>query len=157
MTTIARIRTVGLLACLVVGISARPASAQEFGGRLGVSGDPGQFYVGVHGDFGQVVPPLSLRPNFEAGFGSGGQLYGFNIEFTYPLALSGSLQNAPYKPYILAGPALVVAHASGGGSSTGAGFNFGFGLKNSKGLFGEIKFGVADSPTIKFGIGVNFG
>src|SRR5262245_58566964 len=106
-TMIATTRTVVVLTILLVACSARPASAQmKFGGRLGVAGDPNQFYIGPHFDFGPVVPPLVFRPNIEAGFGSGGQLVDFNIEFLYRLKLTGSLRNAPWQPYVVAGPAL---------------------------------------------------
>jgi hypothetical protein len=159
MTTIARIGTVGLLACLLTMVSAGQAQAQDIGGRLGVSGDPTQFYLGLHSDFGQVIPQLNFRPNFEAGFGDNVQVYAFNIEFVYPITLTGSAANAPWKPYILAGPALVVAHESAGNVSatnTGGGFNIGFGLTHTRGPFTEIKIGVADSPSFKFGVGMNF-
>ncbi|OFW32979.1 MAG: hypothetical protein A3G76_10445 [Acidobacteria bacterium RIFCSPLOWO2_12_FULL_65_11] len=161
-TTIARIRTVVLLACLLVGLSASSAGAQslsDLGGRLGVSGGPSQFYIGGHGAFGPLVDQLWFRPNLEAGFGDNVTVLAFNIEFQYRIKLTGSLSNAPWSPYIIAGPALVYAHTSVGnfsGSSTGGGFNIGFGLQHSRGLFTEIKFGVADSPDFKFGVGYNF-
>ena len=158
MKTTSVARTIVLLACLLIGLSARSAQAQsltDMGGRLGVSGDPTQFYIGGHFDVGPVVDKLWFRPNLEAGFGDGGQLYGFNFEFQYRITLTGSLKSAQWAPYIIAGPALVVAHATGV-TNTGGGFNIGFGLQHSKGLFTEMKFGVADSPTFKFGIGYSW-
>ena len=82
-TTMATIRTVAGLACLLVGLSARPAAAQkltDLGGRIGVSGDPTDFYIGGHGDFGPLVDKLWFRPNLELGVGDITEL-GFNFEF----------------------------------------------------------------------------
>ena len=156
-TMIGTTRTVVVLACLLVAFSARSASAQvKFGGRLGVSGDPNQFYIGPHFDFGQVVPPLVFRPNIEAGFGSGGQLVDFNFEFLYRVKLTGNSRNAPWQPYVVGGPAAGWAHSSAGGNDTSGAFNFGMGLENSKGIFGEIKFGIHYAPSIKLGIGYTF-
>lgn len=162
MKTATALRTVVLLACLLIGLSAKSAGAQSltgFGGRLGVSGGPTQFYIGGHADYGPVIPQLWFRPNLEFGFGDNATVVGFNFEFAYRIALTGSLRNAPWTPYVMAGPALVYTHVSVGpfsDSATGGGFNLGFGLQHTQGLFTEIKFGVGDSPDFKFGIGYNF-
>jgi len=161
-TTIATIRTVVLLACLLIGVSARSAEAQSLtslGGRLGVSGGPTQFYIGGHGDYGPVIPQLWFRPNLEIGVGDNATIVGFNFEFAYRIRLTGSLRNAPWTPYVMAGPALVYTRVSVGSfsaSNTGGGFNLGFGLQHTQGLFTEIKLGVGESPDFKFGIGYNF-
>jgi hypothetical protein len=147
-------RTVVLLACLLVGLSARSAQAQsltEIGGRLGVSGDPTQFYIGGHGDFGPVIDKLSFRPNLELGVGDNVTELGFNFEFAYKIPVP----NRPVTAYIGAGPALVIAHTTNN-TDTGGGFNILFGAQHSNGLFSEIKFGIHASPTFKFGIGYSW-
>src|SRR2546428_9626906 len=90
---IARIRTGALLACLLFGVSARPASAQQFGGRLGVSGGPTQFYIGPHAEFGPIVEQLWFRPNIEFGVGDNVTIVALNVEFSYRVPLTGNLKN----------------------------------------------------------------
>ena len=66
-------------------VSAIPARAQGFGGRVGASVDPEQFYGGVHVQSGELADNLRFQPNLEIGVGDDRTLFAVNFEFTYRL------------------------------------------------------------------------
>jgi hypothetical protein len=140
-----------LVTLLLIGATARAATAQQLGVRTGVSGDPGQFYVGGHIDTGPVLDSLWFRPNAELGFGHETTLTTFNMEFAYKIAMRGK----SWRPYVGGGPALVLARHNGD-TDAGGGFNLLFGAEHRGGLFAEIKAGFIDSPGFKFGVGYTF-
>ena len=63
--------------------------------------------------------------------------------------------NKPWRPYVVGGPALNIYDTSDETNAKG-GFNIGVGAEHRGGLFGEVKFGLIDSPDVKFGIGFKF-
>ena len=73
--------SLSLALCMV----AVPAFAQSGGAgvRGGVSGDPDQFYFGVHLDTGPLVEMLTFRPNVEIGLGDDLTTVAANFEFVY--------------------------------------------------------------------------
>ena len=131
--------------------SAAAQTDRGVGVRAGVSGAPGQFYVGGHVDLKEFTEKLWFRPNAEVGVGDGLTLVSVNAEFAY--FWKGRLRE--WTPYAGAGPALVVqAFRSGqGNSGVGPGFNFVVGIQQRKGLLVEVKIGAMDSPGFKAGIG----
>ncbi len=135
---------------------AAPASAQSaVGVRAGVSGDPDQFFVGVHVDTPPIIERLTFRPNMEIGFGDNTTLVALNIEFAYWLPI----ENSPWQLYFGGGPAAnIYKFDAGRGSDTEVegGFNILVGVQHRRGLFTELKVGAVDSPDIKFAGGYVF-
>src|SRR4029453_7207679 len=76
-----------LLTLLPIGSTSRIAGAHELGVRTGVSGDPGQFYLGGHVETGPVLDSLWFRPNLELGLGHDPTLTTINMEFAYKIAM----------------------------------------------------------------------
>jgi hypothetical protein len=163
-------RRLSSILALVVIVSATPAAAQTrrtppppakaeptFGVRVGVSGDPDQFYFGGHVETPPLIEHLTFRPNAEIGVGDDLTLFAFNFEFAYWIPL----KNQPWRVYLGGGPALVIrsfheGHPQHGDSDVGGGLNFLLGIQHRKGLFAELKVGAIDSPTIKFCVGYVF-
>jgi hypothetical protein len=131
--------------------SAVPARAQEVGVRAGVSGDPDQFYAGVHFESQPLVDRLRFRPNLEVGVGSDVTLVALNFEFAYPVPLP----RTRWRLYVGAGPALNLYRTDRDTNPEG-GFNILFGLEHRGGLFTELKVGALDSPSVKFAVGYAF-
>ena len=134
---------------------ADSASAQSgFGLRVGASGSPDQFYLGAHVDVKEIVERFWFRPNAEVGLGNGFTLFSLNGEFVYDMPIKSSNR---WVPYIGGGPAFLIATVrdplGGRYTNTGGGFNFLGGIRQRKGLMGEIKIGVIDSPEVKLGVG----
>ena len=131
----------------VSGVLAAPAAAQSVGVRAGASVDPDQFYFGGHVETEPLVDQLRFRPNVEIGIGDDVTLVAFNIEFAYTFAETGD-----WRVFAGGGPALNIYHISDETDSEG-GFNLLLGAAHQGGLFGEVKFGLGDSPYFKIGVG----
>ena len=147
-------KTVGkcLLTVFVCLFLTSPAFAQSGGVRVGVSGDPGQFYFGGHYETAPFVEQLRFRPNLEIGVGDNHTLTALNFEFAYFVPLQ---RRSPWSVYFGAGPALVIDHVTNN-TNTGGGFNILVGVQHEHGFFSEIKVGMIDSPSFKFGVGYTF-
>ncbi len=134
-----------------------PAEAQQFGVRAGASGDPDQFYFGVHADTSAIANRVSFRPNVEVGIGDGLTLVGLNLEFIYRRDLPSSEWNL----LVGGGPAANLASYSTGRradeTDLGGGLNLLLGIEHRGGFFAEVKVGIIDSPSVKFGVGFSFG
>jgi len=141
-----------LLTVLVCALMAAPAFAQSAGVRVGVSGDPSQFYFGGHYESAPFADQLRFRPNLEIGVGDNHTLTAVNFEFAYFVPLQ---RRNPWSVYFGAGPALVIDHVTNN-TDTGGGFNILVGLQHSQGFFTEVKVGMIDSPSFKFGVGYTF-
>jgi hypothetical protein len=142
----------------MVVTTAASAAAQSAGVRTGVSGSPDQFYLGLHYETEPLVEQVRFKPNFEVGLGNGLTVVAINLEFVGKIPI----QHEPWAFYLGAGPALVIASVNNaptnvGGTSTGGGFNILLGVEHEKGLFTELKVGMADSPSVKFAVGYIFG
>ena len=131
-------------------LTARPAAAQTFGPRVGVSVDPDQFVFGGHYETKHLVEHITFRPNIEIGVGNDLTVTCFNFELAYHFEASKS-----WNVYAGAGPALVLVNQDHHNDS-GGGFNFLVGIESHEGLFGEIKAGAIDSPNFKVTIGYAF-
>lgn len=153
-----------LTAFAILFVSAAPALGQarraspppqktepEIGVRVGVSGDPDQFFFGAHVETAPLLDHLTFRPNAEVGFGDDQTLIAFNFEFAYSIPI----QRQPWRVYLGAGPALIIDTHSGN-TDAGGGLNFLVGLQHRKGLFAELKVGAIDSPSVKFAVGYVF-
>ncbi len=142
---------ISLLVVTLLSIGAVPASAQGIGIRAGVSGDPDQFYAGVHYETNELMDRLRFRPNIELGVGDDLTLVALNLEFAYRFPLNRTLWNV----YVGAGPALNIYRVTHDTELQG-GFNILIGLAHRRGLFTELKVGFGDSPEVKFGVGYSF-
>ena len=136
---------------------SRPSNDPTFGVRVGVSGDPDQFFFGAHVETSPIIDHLTFRPNAEIGVGDDLTLFAFNFEFAYWIPL----KNQPWRVYLGGGPALVIAsphndHPHDGNTDVGGGFNIMIGIQHRKGLFAEFKVGAIDSPSVKFAVGYVF-
>ena len=130
---------------------AVPAAAQVSTGiRAGASVDPDQFYFGGHVETRELVENITFRPNVEVGIGDDVTFIALNFELAYKFRTG-----KPWRPYVAAGPALNIIDTSSETDAHG-GFNIAIGGEHRRGLFGEIKFGMIDSPDFKFGIGFRF-
>jgi len=142
-------RTAAALAVAVV-LFASSAAAQTPGIRVGVSGEPDQFYFGGHVETAPLADRLRFRPNIEIGVGDRATLVAFNFEFAYSFP-----SRRPWSLYVGAGPALNIVNSRRDTQAEG-GFNILIGGAHRGGLFGEIKVGALDSPEVKVGIGYVF-
>jgi len=143
------IAAVGML-CLATAGAAR---AQEGPGvQVGVSAQPNQFYVGAHYVTAPIVEQAWFRPNLEVGVGHAQTFVTLNFDFVDRLPLKGT----PWKLYFGGGPALNIDRHNGT-TDSGGGLNIVLGVVHPKGLFTEIKVGLVDSPSFKFGVGYTFG
>ena len=150
MTIRPMIRALSLVLALSALFAAPAAAQMAYGVRAGVSAEPDQFYFGGHAETGPLVENLHFRPNVEIGVGNDVTLVGINFELAYKFPT-----RHPWRPYALGGPALNIVHENGNSEAQG-GFNFGVGAEHRGGLFGEVKVGVIDSASFKFGIGYRF-
>ncbi len=140
----------GIVLCAAVLSFPKAARAQGgIGARVGASGDPQQFYFGGHVEVGPVADRLWFRPNLEIGVGNGLTLTTANFEFVYYIPVPAMRD---WRLYAGGGPALNIFRINGSNSS-GGGVTALAGVAHRDGFFGELKFGVADSPGIKFGVG----
>lgn len=152
MTRVATWRNtvVSAFCALALVVLAEPAAAQGPGLRGGLSIEPDQVFVGGHYETGAIVDRVHFKPNIEIGFGEDFTLIALNFEGVYKFPDRGD-----WGVYAGGGPALNIASFDGD-SDTGAGFNFLGGIETDRGLAFEVKFGVADSPTVKFTVGYTF-
>lgn len=141
-----------LLITMMFCAAARTASAQNVGVRAGVSGSPDQFYAGLHYESDPFIDRLRFRPNLEIGVGDSQTLVAFNLEFAYHVPLD---RRNPWSLYVGAGPALVIDRVTNN-TNTGGGFNILIGAQHKRGFFTELKVGMIDSPSVKFGVGYTF-
>lgn len=153
-------RVIGRVVCAamaLVVLGAGTAQAQDFGIRAGASGSPDQFYFGVHLDTTPVADRISFRPNVEVGIGDGLTLAAANLEFVFRQPLNSSR----WQMLVGGGPAANFYSWDGargrGDSDIGGGLNLLLGLEHVGGFFSEIKVGLIDSPSVKFGVGFSFG
>jgi hypothetical protein len=142
-------RVVVVLTLLVVFVGR--AHAQDVGLRAGVSGDPSQFYAGVHYQTADLINRVRFRPNVEIGVGDDVTLVALNFEFCY----HAPLPRTSWSVYGGGGPALNIYRSTHDTSPEG-GFNILLGVEHRRGLFTELKVGALQSPSVKFGIGYVF-
>lgn len=136
-------------------LAAQSASAQDVGVRAGVSGEPDQFYVGVHLLTPHVFDQVHFRPNVELGFGQDQRLLALNLDLVY----RAPIRRSDWAVLAGGGPGANVFMRDRNGdtlTNTGGGLNVLLGLEHAKGFFTELKVGLIDSPSIKFGIGMTF-
>ena len=147
-------KTVGAVVStiLLCAVLAARAEAQSAGVRVGVSGDPAQFYFGGHYESAPFAEQLRFRPNLEIGVGDNHTLVAVNFEFAYYVPIQ---RRNTWRIYVGAGPALVVDRVNSN-TNTGGGFNILVGAQHSQGFFAEVKAGFVDSPSFKFGVGYTF-
>lgn len=133
---------------------ASPAKAQSRGGvQGGISVNPDQLYFGGLVETTPLVDRWRFRPNVNIGVGDNMTLVGLDFDFKYTFAPRASRQ--PWSLYAGAGPTLNFARANGN-SDSNAGFNIFGGAQNSKGMFFELKVGLANGPDMRFGVGYMF-
>lgn len=144
---------VSVLTAIAFVVLACPAAAQTggLGVRGGLSIEPDQVFVGAHYETAAIVDRVHFKPNLEIGFGEDFTLIALNFEGVYKFPDQGR----PWNVYVGGGPGLNIAKVEDD-SNTGAGFNFLGGIETERGLAFEVKFGVADSPTVKFSVGYTF-
>lgn len=135
------------VACVVLTLSASPASAQSAGVRAGVSAEPDQFFFGGHIETPPVADHLHFRPSAEVGVGHELTFVGFNFEFAYKFPTS-----RPWGLYAGGGPALNLIYTEAKDHAEG-GLNLMVGVEHSQGFFAEFKVGMLDSPDVKLGVG----
>lgn len=142
------------LSLVVLGISvvglvltARPASAQDVGVRVGASAEPEQFFFGGHFETKPIIEHVTFRPNVEAGIGHDVTLICLNFEFAYKFP-----STKPWSVYAGGGPALNLIYTDRRDHAEG-GFTILLGIQHRAGLFAEIKAGALDSPDFKILVG----
>lgn len=150
-------RMVLLLGMLMFFAAAGAMAETRFGVRAGAGVDPDQFHFGGHLVSEPLLANLTFRPNLEIGVGSNLTGVAANFEFAYGIPLP----KRDLSLYIGAGPALNVYRFGGSDvresdTDAGGGFNVLVGLEHDKGLMGEIKVGMIDSPEFKFTVGYTF-
>ena len=137
-------------ALLISAVLVSPAAAQTIGMKAGASVDPDQFYFGGQVETAPLVDQLRFRPNVEIGIGNDVNLVAVNIEFAFDFPQAGD-----WRWFVGGGPALNFINIEEETNSEG-GFNILAGAAHDGGLFGEVKFGLGDSPDFKIGVGYSF-
>ena len=146
-------RRFGALAVMaMMTLGTANAYAQGAGVRAGVSGDPTQFYGGVHYETNEIVDRLRFRPNLEIGVGDDVTIVAVNVEFAYRIPLDRTV----WALYVGGGPALNLYRTDRDTNPEG-GLNFLVGLQHPRGFFTEVKVGALNSPGFKVGAGYTFG
>ncbi len=138
--------------------AARAQDSGALGVRAGASGSPDQFYAGVHYESEPFIDQLRFRPNIEFGVGNDQTVVALNFEFAYFIPLDTSRRRgarSEWSLYLGAGPALVIDRFNNN-TNTGGGFNILIGAQHRQGFFTELKVGMIDSPSVKFGVGYTF-
>lgn len=132
---------------------AAPAQAQV-GIRAGVSAEPDQFFFGAHVETSPLVNRLTFRPNAEIGVGDDRTLVALNLEFAWWIPI----RQHRFSVYLGGGPAANIysAHGNGNDGDVSGGLNFLVGVQHQQGLFGELKVGAIDSPSVKVTVGYAF-
>jgi hypothetical protein len=148
MTRVAKRRNtiMSIFAALAFVVFASPVAAQGFGVRGGISIEPDQLYLGAHYETAPIVNRVHFKPNIEIGFGEDFTLIALNFEGVYKFRDQGA-----WNAYAGGGPGLNISDLDND-TDTGAGFNLLAGIETDRGLAFEIKFGLADSPTVKIGV-----
>lgn len=141
----------GAALILLVGSSSARAQNLGLGAEVGISGGPNQFYVGGNYTSPAIANYVQARPNVEIGFGDDQTLLAVNFDFIH----NQKLKNHPASIYFGGGPSFNTSFTTGD-HETGAGFDVLVGASSGR-FFGEVKLGVGNSPTIKAGVGYNFG
>jgi hypothetical protein len=136
-------------------LPASPARAQGPGIRGGVSIDPDQLYFGGHYETSPLIERLHFRPNIEAGVGDDVTTVGVNMEFLYKFPRRNT-----WSLYAGGGPAISFVRVETGrgtdNTNTDGGLNLLVGAEQTRGLFFDMKIGVASGPELKFGVGWTF-
>lgn len=153
--------TLVLVACLT---AATALEARDYvlgwGGRVGATLDPEQIHLGFHLDLGDIAERLRLQPNIEIGFGDNVTLVAINPEVFYLFT-----PHSRWTPYAGGGLGINVLNwdrkaGKADKTQTEIGLNLLGGietkLNDTTKFFGEIKFGVGDSPDVKFTVGLTF-
>ncbi len=138
--------------------AARAQDSGALGVRAGASGSPDQFYAGVHYESEPFIDQLRFRPNIEFGVGNDQTVVALNFEFAYFIPLDTARRRggrSEWSLYLGAGPALVIDRFNNN-TNTGGGFNILIGAQHRQGFFTELKVGMIDSPSVKFGVGYTF-
>jgi opacity protein-like surface antigen len=131
-----------------------------WGARAGATLDPEQVHVGFHLDLGDIAERLRLQPNVEIGFGDNKTLVAINPEVFYLFT-----PHNRWTPYAGGGLGINIVNwddkaGMSDKTETEIGLNLLGGVEtrisDTTKFFGEIKFGVGDSPDAKFAVGLTF-
>jgi len=160
-----------VLAALLLTLLAVPAGAAEvavtqdrslgiqgYGPRIGVSIDPNQLVLGGHVDMGDPFPQTAwLFPVLELGLGDNTTVLSLGSDLLFRVRETFGVWN----PYGGAEIAFLLTDPSGGDVATDIGLSLVGGVAKElapSGRFaGEVKFGIIDSPTVKFLVRWTFG
>ena len=138
---------------LALAMAPGRAWAQAPGVRAGVSGDPNQFYLGVHVQTPPVFDQVRFRPNVEVGLGDDLVLVALNLDLVWRVPI----RNHPWSLLVGGGPAAnFFNHSERSETEVRGGLTVLVGLEHNRGFFTELKVGLIDSPSVKFGIGYTF-
>ena len=131
-----------------------------WGGRVGGTLDPEQVHVGFHVDLGDIAERVRLQPNVEVGFGDDVTLVAINPEVFFLFA-----PHSRWTPYAGGGLGINIYNwdtniPGADDSETEIGLNLLGGIETKISdrtkFFGEVKFGIGDSPDAKFHVGLTF-
>ncbi len=150
-----------LTTCLITTTSLQARDyVLGWGGRVGAALDPEQVYVGFHLDLGEIAERVRLQPNIEIGFGDGRTLVAINPEVFYLFK-----PHDRWTPYAGGGLGINIVNWDHSADmddmmETQIGLNLLGGVETKISdrakFFGEIKFGVGDSPDAKLSVGLTF-
>lgn len=145
-------------------LAATAAQARDYilgwGARVGGTFDPEQVHVGVHFDLGDIAERVRLQPNVEVGFGDDVTLVAINPEVFYLFT-----PHNRWTPYAGGGLGINIYNwdspvAGIDDSETEVGLNLLAGaetrINDAMKFFGEVKFGIGDSPDAKIHVGLTF-
>ncbi len=153
--------TLVLTVCLITATSLQARDyVLGWGGRVGATLDPEQVHVGFHLDLGDIAERLRLQPNVEIGFGDNATLVAINPEVFYLFT-----PHNRWTPYAGGGLGINIINwddkaGMADNTETEIGLNLLGGIEtkisDTTKFFGEVKFGVGDSPDAKFAVGLTF-
>jgi hypothetical protein len=147
--------------CALLSVAAGRLEARDYvlgwGARVGATLDPDQVHLGVHADLGEIAERVRVQPNLEVVLGSDRTQIAINPEVLYLFTARDR-----WTPYAGGGLGINVVSfdekaRGGNGSELEVGLNLLGGIEtkisSSSRFFAEVKFGIGDSPEVKFTAG----
>ena len=145
---------IAALGCLFCASTA--AAALPWGFWTGYTGDSDykQWFVGGQLEVADLLPRTTLTPNIEIGFGDNITILALNLDLFYDFT---ELATHDWSFYAGAGVALNHFNPQDSDANTQFGLNIaggvGYMLTSGNKLFGELRFGLEDSPDFKLALG----
>jgi hypothetical protein len=149
---------VAALICLFTINAAAQSESSGMGPRVGLTGDPGLWFVGIHYETRPLAKQFALRPNFlygrsidSMGKDVSAEMMVGGVELVYKIPIFESAAAI----YLGGGPSVSVFRDNESDERR-AGGSFLIGVEHAGGWFEELKFGGGGGPRVQFTVGYTF-